>query len=171
MATDDQRPGRGATPHFRRALDLGLGGCCTALLAGLVGLTVVDVIGRYWFNAPISGAFELTQLMLGALVFAALPLTTIAGEHVEVDMAYGVAPAPIKLLMRVLGAVVSFLMLSTIAWRLAAHAARLAEDGATTNALLIPLAPLGWFAAVLAALSGLLALARLTRRGDGMRTP
>ena len=57
-------------PPLRRALDLALGGCCTALLAGLVGLTVVDVIGRYWFNAPVSGAFEMTQLMLGALVFA-----------------------------------------------------------------------------------------------------
>ena len=171
MNGEEQGGAARPAPPLRRALDLALGGCCTALLAGLVGLTVVDVIGRYWFNAPVSGAFELTQLMLGALVFAALPLTTLAGEHIEVDMAYGLAPAPIKALMRVLGAVVSFLALSAIAWRLASHAARLAEDGATTNALLIPLAPLGWFAAVLAALSAVLALVRFLRPEHGTRSP
>ena len=42
---------------LQRPLDRILGVCCAALLAGLVGLTVVDVIGRYWFNAPVAGAF------------------------------------------------------------------------------------------------------------------
>ena len=149
------------TASLRRALDLGLGGCCAFLLAGLVGLTVADVIGRYVFNAPLAGAFELTELMLGALVFAALPLTTLAGEHVEVDMAFVVSPPAVKTVMLWLSGLVSTAALWTIAWRLVLHGTRLAEDGATTNALSVPLAPLGWFAAAMAALSGILALARL----------
>ncbi len=122
---------------------------------------MADVIGRYWLNSPLAGAFELTQLMLGALVFAALPLTSSAGEHVAVDMAYEVVRESVKRLMRILGAVVSAVALGAIAWRLALHAMRLAEDGAVTNALSIPLAPLGWFAAVSAALSALLVLLQL----------
>ena len=149
VVTGKSGPGRG-----RRALEYGLGGCCAALLAGLAGLTVVDVVGRYVFNAPLSGAFELTQLMLGALVFAALPLTTIAGEHVEVDMLYGLSPAPARRAMRLLGALVSAAALWVIAWRLAVHAQRLAVDGTMTNALSLPLAPLGWLAAGAAATSG-----------------
>ena len=174
--------GRAAEPAFetvmkipltpQRPLERTLGACCAVLLAGLAGLTVVDVIGRYWFNAPVAGAFELTQLMLGALVFAALPLATFAGEHVEVDMAYGAAPRPLKAAMRTLGALLSAAALWVIAWRLALHGARLAEDGGVTDALSVPLAPLGWFAAAMTLLSGGLALARLARpvrRGEVRR--
>ncbi len=150
------------TAALRRALDFGLGGCCAFLLAGLVGLTVADVMGRYVFSAPLAGAFELTELMLGALVFAALPLTTLAGEHVEVDMGFVVSPAPVKTLMLWLSGLVSTAALWAIAWRLALHGARLAEGGATTNALSVPLAPFGWFTAAMAALSGVLALVRLS---------
>ena len=68
---------------FRRVLDFSLGGCCALMLIGLVALTVADVIGRYVLNAPLPGAFELTELMLGALVFAALPIAAFSEEHVE----------------------------------------------------------------------------------------
>ncbi len=149
---------------LRRVLDVGFGGCCALLLTGLVGLTVVDVIGRYLFSAPLAGAFELTQLMLGTLVFAALPLTTFSGEHVEVDLAYDASPYPLKTVMRWLSGLASAAVLWAIAWRLVVYSARLAEDAAVTNALSIPLAPLGWFAAVMAALSGFLALVRLAAR-------
>ena len=54
-----------------------------------------------------------------------------------------------------------------IAWRLAAYSARLANDEAVTDALLVPLAPLGWFAAAMAALSGLLAVVRLVTPSGG----
>lgn len=159
--SSEPAPRTSESAPLQRLLDYGLGGCCSLLLAGLVGLTVVDVIGRYWFSAPVTGAFELTQLMLAALVFAALPLTTLAGEHVEVDMAYGLAPAPIKAAMRLFGALLSAGVLGAIAWRLAMHSHRLGVDGAVTNELSIGLAPIGWFAAAMAGLSALLALARL----------
>ncbi len=136
-----------------RLLELGLGICCALLLAGLAGLTVVDVVGRYWFSAPVIGAFEVTQLMLGALVFSALPLTTKRREHVEVDMIYGMVPPVMQSLMTGISGFVSTLVLAVLSWRLAAQAERLMEDGAITNALNIPFAPLAWFAAATALLS------------------
>ncbi len=162
MAIEDT-VGKPQFHRLRRLMHVILGAACVALLAGLVGLTVIDVIGRYWFNAPVSGAFELTQLMLGALIFAALPLTTDVGEHVEVDIFYEMVPGTIKVFMRVLGACVSAAVLLVIAWRLAHHAAKLSADGAVTNALSIPLAPIGWFGAGTTAVSAVLALAFLSR--------
>lgn len=145
------------------ALDWGLGGCCALLLAGLTGVTVVDVVGRYWFDTPLSGAFEITQMMLCALIFAALPLTTRASEHIEVDLLYGYLPRPIQKVATVLATLLSATVLGVVAWRLLAQALRLGEDGAVTNALSLPLAPVAWFAALLAAVSAVLALLRLTR--------
>ncbi len=167
MPSDRDMGGGGAPPSGRplafRLMDWSLGTCCALLLAGLTGLTMVDVIGRYWFDAPLSGAFELTQLMLCALIFAALPLTTAAGEHIEVDLFYSRMPRPLKRAVLILGAGVSALVLGVIAWRLALHAIRLAHDGAVTNALSVPLSPLAWFAALLAALSAAIALLRMGR--------
>ena len=34
------------------------------ILLWLVGLTCVDVIGRYFFRAPVTGAVELVQLSI-----------------------------------------------------------------------------------------------------------
>lgn len=141
-----------------KLLELGLGICCALLLAGMTGLTVVDVVGRYWLNAPVRGAFEMTQLMLGALVFAALPLTTSRREHVEVDMIYGMVPPVMQSLMTAISAFISTVVLFVLSWRLAAHAVRLMEDGSVTNALDIPLAPLSWIAAASALLSGVYTL-------------
>ena len=157
--------GRGTVSPSRdslgRVLDLGLGGCCALLLFGLVALTVADVIGRYVLTAPLAGAFELTELMLGALVFAALPLATMTGEHVAVDALFDASPPRVRTAMVWLAGAATAAALWVIAWRLAAYSARLANDEAVTDALLVPLAPLGWFAAGMAALSGLLAVARL----------
>ena len=166
MSTTGSKGDARAAPLLDRLLTLGLGSACVALLAGLAGLTIVDVVGRYWFAAPVSGAFELTQLMLAALIFAALPLTTAAREHVEVDLLYELSPTWLKRLMRIAAALLSAVVLAVIAWRLAVHAHGLAADGATTNTLLIPLAPIGWFAAAAALLSGVICLAGLARTGE-----
>lgn len=153
IGSNNSSGGASRVRSLAKLIELGLGICCALLLAGLTGLTVVDVVGRYWFNAPVRGAFEITQLMLGALVFTALPLTTSRKEHVEVDMIYGMVPPVMQSLMKGIAWSVSTVTLLILSWRLAAHAERLMEDGAVTNALDIPLAPLAWIAAVSALLS------------------
>ena len=70
--------------------------------------------------------------------------------------------------MRWIGALVSGVALGAIAWRLVLHSLRLAEDGSVTNALSLPLAPLGWFAAVMTLLSAVLALVRLAQRREAL---
>lgn len=142
-------------------LRLLLGAACVALLAALAGLTVVDVVGRYQFSSPAPGAYELTQLMLAALIFAALPLTTAAGEHVAVDIVYNLAPRWLRRLVRIVVGLLTAAALTAIAWRLSEHAMRLADRGAITDDLAIPLSPVAWFGAAAALLSGVLALMRL----------
>lgn len=49
-------------------------------------LTFVDVIGRYFFNAPIPGSFEIVGLILGLSVIGAFPLVTLSESHITVDL-------------------------------------------------------------------------------------
>jgi len=52
----------------------------------MAALTFVDVIGRYFFNAPIPGTFESVGLLLGIVAFATFPLVTIQETHITVDL-------------------------------------------------------------------------------------
>ena len=51
-----------------------------AILFAMMVLTTVDVVARYVFNRPLRGAFEITELLLVVLIFAGLPLVSLAGE-------------------------------------------------------------------------------------------
>ncbi len=63
-------------------LKFGSGFCLLAMMA----ITCADVVGRYVFNIPLFGALELTEILLAAVIFFALPLVTLRGEHVTIDV-------------------------------------------------------------------------------------
>jgi TRAP-type C4-dicarboxylate transport system permease small subunit len=155
----ERRPDGGAL-DIRRVLDRSLGGAAALILFALVAVTCVDVVGRYFLDAPLRGAFELTEVLVAALVFAALPLTTERGEHVEVDLLAGLFTVPIGRLVAAFAGLFSAALLATFAWRLATHAMRTLEDGAVTNALEIPLAPFGFLAAFSCLVSAFIAFLR-----------
>jgi TRAP-type C4-dicarboxylate transport system permease small subunit len=149
-----------------RGLDIGplldrtLGLAAGLTLICLILITCVDVVGRYFFDRPLSGAFELTELLLAALVFLALPLTTERKEHIEVDLISVLVPARINALLSAFAGLFSAALLATLAWRLASHALNAAEDGAVTNALAIPYAPFGYLASFSCLISAFIAFLR-----------
>ena len=75
-----------------RALVPALGHVAAALILCLMLLTCVDVVGRYFLNKPVTGGFELTEVLLAALIFAGLPLVTLRGDHITVDLFDPVTP-------------------------------------------------------------------------------
>src|SRR6516225_12120918 len=81
-------------------LDRALGAAAAVLLFGLMSLTTADVIGRYLFNWPLRGAFEITELLLLTLIFAGLPLASRADEHVTLDFIDMILGAGSQLLLR-----------------------------------------------------------------------
>lgn len=57
-----------------------------ASLLAMMLLTFADVIMRSFANAPITGAAEITEILLAATVFAAMPATSLWGRHISVDL-------------------------------------------------------------------------------------
>ena len=91
-----------------------LGGFGAVLLFFMMLLTLVDVVGRYFFNTPVTGGFEITEFVLATLIFAGLPLVTAREEQVTVDILDRITPAWLArwrgLLLDLLGAVVMGLL-------------------------------------------------------------
>jgi TRAP-type C4-dicarboxylate transport system permease small subunit len=74
-------------------IEKAVGGCVGLLaylggivLLGLMVLTVVAVVLRYGFNAPILGAQDVSELSLVLVVFLGLAYCGWTGGHVAVDL-------------------------------------------------------------------------------------
>ncbi len=128
------------------------------LILAMVAVTVIDVIGRYLFNSPLPGAFELTQVLLADLVLAALPITTLKGSHVEVDLLSSVWSAKVDRIACAFGAGVTALVLVALSWTVGRHGLGLFHDGAQTFDLSLPLWPAAALGTVTFAASALIAL-------------
>ncbi|RFC62237.1 TRAP transporter small permease [Fulvimarina endophytica] len=126
------------------------------LILCLIGVTCIDVVGRYLLNRPFGGAYELTQMLLAALVFVALPLTTADGGHVEVDLVLHMVPERVQWALGRLAGVLSALVLGYFAWRLALLGVSQMDEGTRSASLALPMAPLAFLAALSCAVSALI---------------
>ena len=57
-----------------------------AAMLGMLALTVADVFLRYVFARPVAASGEITQFLLGIIVFAGLILVSRDREHVVVSL-------------------------------------------------------------------------------------
>lgn len=130
-----------------------LGGLAAIVLFLLMAITFVDVVGRYFFGAPLPGTFELSQLGLGIAVFAALPVVSGRDQHILVDFTDDWFSGIGRRMQRWIVALVSSVLLGLITWRLWLKAAELADYGDATTYLAIPMAPIAYFMSVACALS------------------
>lgn len=118
-----------------------------------MALTFADVAGRYLFNSPIPGTAELTELGMGVLIFAGLPLVTARRGQITVTLFDRfIPPAALRFLDGAI-ALFSAAVLALFAWRIGADAAYRGGFGDMTTYLHLPIAPFAWFMSAMAALS------------------
>jgi TRAP-type C4-dicarboxylate transport system permease small subunit len=148
---------------LRRTVQRVFGTIAGLLIFLMMCVTVVDVIGRYGFNQPLSGASEITEVMLGTVIFAALPLVMLENGHITMTLFTDRLTPRGRRLQAPLVSLFSALILSVIAWRLYRHGLQLASYGEVTVFLGLPKGPLAYLMASLAALGALIAAALALR--------
>lgn len=144
-----------------RRLDFSLRVIMAVLLFAMMALTSADVLGRYVFDAPISGAFEIVQYLMAIVVFAALPATTASSSHLSVSIIPTTLRGPFGRAHRVFIRLVSALALLLIASRMALQAQILASSQQVSGYLEFPLAPIATVMAVFASLAFLIIVVQL----------
>jgi TRAP-type C4-dicarboxylate transport system permease small subunit len=152
---------------LERRIDAVLGIASSVLLFGMMLLTFADVLGRYLFNRPIRGAFEVTELTLLVLIFAGLPLVSRADEHVTMDFIDRLLPpAALGALIRLVHAACAAIMFF-LTWQVWIKAGRISGYGDTTDVLRISVGPFVYFMDAMIALTGLVHLYKMFVPGEG----
>jgi TRAP-type C4-dicarboxylate transport system permease small subunit len=143
---------------LKRLLDGLCGLLAAAALFGIMLLTLFDVLGRKFLNHSITGSLELTEILMVVVIFAALPLVSLHGEHVVFDSLDHLMPPWLRRLQQGLVDLFCAGALGALAWRMWDKAERMHSYGDTTAQLQLPLSP---FVALMAVLCGVTALVHL----------
>jgi TRAP-type C4-dicarboxylate transport system permease small subunit len=135
-----------------------------AVLFAIMVLTGVDVVGRYLFARPVSGADELIAAGMALLIFGSLPIVALRHEHINIDTAVSLLKGWQRDLQRRLVDLIGATVLAYLAWRLLALAQKMSAVGERSSLLHIPHGALAYALAVMAGVSALVTLVLVFRR-------
>ncbi|MBA1147743.1 TRAP transporter small permease [Ectothiorhodospiraceae bacterium WFHF3C12] len=153
-----------------RSAQAALRGAVAFCMAGMMLLITADVIARYILAAPVPGAYELVQVLLGLTALVALPLVTVNGAHVTIPLVESLLGGWVRSVRDALVHIFSMAIVSVLALRLWNLAGSLSSSGQALGAIEIPLGPVVYAYAVLAWLTvaaQLLMLVQQFRGGSG----
>ena len=135
-----------------------LGTVAATVLFAMMVLTFVDVTGRKLLTHPVYGAYEITEFLMGMLIFSALPLVTAREGHVTIDVLDHLVPAGFARWQRVVVNTISTAVLAFVAWRLWELSASHMRTHEVTMTLHIPHGPFSRLFAVMSALAAVACL-------------
>ncbi len=129
-------------------------------LAAMMLITVGDVIGRYFFNSPIKGTFEIVGLLLVCAGTWGWGYCQIRKGHISVSILTDRFPLKARTFLKYVAYIFGLVVFSLLCWQtlLLAWKYLFLPQGGVTSTLAIPYFP---FILALAISSGLMALTLL----------
>ena len=115
----------------------------------MVLVTCFDVIGRYFFAAPLLGAHEMITLAMGIMIYLGMPLVTASREHLVVDLAGSVLSPTGKRIQQIMVNAIAALTFILFSYLLLFHGIGLAEDLMVTEDFEIEQAPIAYLMAAM----------------------
>jgi len=122
-----------------------LGYVASSFLILLMMITVIDVILRYFFNAPITGTTEISQLMMIIIVFPALGWAAVDRAHIRVDLLIRQVPRRPSAVVNAITLLLALGVYIIITWRSLLESAVVNRQ---TSLIHLPFAPFYWLMSV-----------------------
>lgn len=134
----------------------------------------VAVILRYFFNTGVPDSYDFGRLLLGILIFWGIAVANYRGDHITVDLLWGVCSPAMKRVMDVFANAVSLAAMAVLTWMVGGKVISTYQDNVQTFDLNLPI----WYAYLVAwigiATSIILLVVRTVRlilRGADVSTP
>ena len=111
------------------------------VLFGMMMLTTIDVICRYFFNASILGVYEITEFMMVCVVFFSLSFAQKLKGHVAVNILVDRLSNKNRQIFDVCNFLISIIFLLLVAWMSSSQGIELFHSNRVSGNLTIPVYP------------------------------
>lgn len=111
------------------------------ILAGMMFLTFVDVLLRYFFNNPVPGAAELIEFMMAIVVTFSVVYCAHKRSHINVDLVIVNLPDRVRTWLDCITSFITLVLFILIAWQAFILIADEYGSGLTSAVLYIPVYP------------------------------
>jgi len=135
-------------------------------LSAMMGLTVADVIMRYFFNRPILGSVEMCEYLMVGAGFFGIAWCAVKRGHVQVDLVVSRFSPRIQSGFEVATLILSLTVVPMIAWQNFSQAVYVKVERVESDLLEIPAYP---FYLIVAIAFTLLTLVMITLLMDSIR--
>ncbi len=122
------------TIHFNNILHK----ISSMILLFMMLLTIADVSGRYFFNKPITGTYELTGLLLAITVFFSLGKAQLMNNHIEIDVITNKFSYKIQKILQSCISFMVIILLVLMTWQLYEYSYRLYRSEELSGDLGLP---------------------------------
>ena len=112
-----------------------------SLLAVVTALTFAAVALRYGFGATIPDSYDLSRNLLGILIFWGIAITGFRGNHITVDLVWGLLPPRGRRALDLAATLFTLGCMAAFAWAMATKALGTYRSGETTYDLNLPVWP------------------------------
>jgi TRAP-type transport system small permease protein len=87
------------------------------MLGVLLLISSFDVLGRYLFNSPIKGTYEISGVLLAGIVFFGWGYTMSVGGHVTVDTFIALFPPKSQAAVGAVNSILAFVIFALMGWQ------------------------------------------------------
>ena len=100
-----------------RTISNALGAVGAGVLFALMLITGIDVVGRYVFKSPLTGAYEMSELAMASVVLLGWAYTQVEKAHVDIDLVYNRLPPFLQRFLDLLIPLLGLTLFVFITWQ------------------------------------------------------
>ncbi len=113
-----------------------------SVMTVMMALTFFDVLGRYIFNRPIAGSYELTEYMMAIVVSFSIAYCATHKGHVSIDLVTSRFPQRVQAIIDCITCLLGLSLFSLITWQCALYTKRVFVSTLVSWTLQLPAFPI-----------------------------
>lgn len=162
--------GTSARTGFLRGLIHAMAVAGGLAVAGMIAVTVADVVGRQ-FGFPVKGAYDLVRVLGAVAMGCALPLTKAVKGHIAIEYFFQKLGPRGRAVADTMMRLVLLALFFLLAWRFALQGKSFLDSGEVTTTLHMPMFWVPWLVAAACLVTAGVTLWHLLHPGRSMMRP
>jgi len=125
-----------------------VGNIGSVVIAAVMFLTVADVFGRRFLNKPVTGGYEISEMLLVIVIFSTIAYCQLLRGHIAIDLLVSRLRQKTQAVLNSLVYIIFLVTFGILSWQLYIYAIEVMGKNWVTGTILLPIYPFAFIAAI-----------------------